>query len=118
MLTRNYNFKAKNRAYSNCIFSPKESVTTISNPLEQEEKKYEPKKSKSHVAVPSKSTSRIISNVSFDPLSDPLSGGQGDSSSLTERSHYPSAQVSLGHNVRQVLPGKVFDGAGHVGFLC
>ena len=86
MLTRNYNFKAKNRAYSNCIFSPKESVTTISNPLEQEEKKYEPKKSKSHVAVPSKSTSRIISNVSFDPLSDPLSGGQGDSSSLTERS--------------------------------
>ena len=77
MLPKGYSFKAKSRASSGSIFQPKQSVPALSNPLEEEEKKYEAKKSK---ISPKRASSRIVSNVSFDPLSDPLSAG--DSATL------------------------------------
>ena len=85
MFGRNYNFKAKNRAEtSSWIFSPKEGVASSSNPLQEEERKQEVVRNVGGGgggAGLGKARSKIISNVSFDPLSDPLSqdAGQPDS---------------------------------------
>ena len=75
MFGRNYNFKAKTRAEnSSWIFSQKVGVTTSTNPLQEEEKKQEVVKGVGGPGSgPGKARSRMISNVSFDPLTDPLS---------------------------------------------
>ena len=82
MFGRNYNFKAKNRAEnSSWIFCRREGVRTSTNPLQEEEKKQEVVRSAGGQSGTGagKARSRIISNVSFDPLTDPLSQQQEDS---------------------------------------
>ena len=77
--------KAKDRAEnSSWIFTRREGVTSSTSPLQEEEKKQEVVKSVGGGAPgQGKARSRIISNVSFDPLTDPLSLHQDSAQPVT-----------------------------------